>query len=89
VRHGRREAILVAYDRDGKIINILKRKSRLVLEPAVYAELQTTGLPFHLEMDLPARDIYLRAGIYDLGSGHAGTLGIPLAADHAIPSLPN
>jgi hypothetical protein len=86
VRHGRIEAMLVAYDRDGKIINRLKRESRLALEPAVYVELQQKGLPFHLEIDVPAGDIYLRTGIYDVGSGNAGTLGFPLAADHAIPA---
>jgi VWFA-related protein len=86
VRHGRIEAMLVAYDRDGKIINILKRKSRLALEPVDFAELQTKGLPFHLEIDVPAGDVYLRSGIYDLGSGNAGTLGFPLTADHAIPT---
>jgi VWFA-related protein len=88
VRHGRIEAMLIAYDRDGKIINILKRQSRLALEPAVYAQLQTDGLPFHLEIDVPPGDIYLRTGIYDLGSGNAGTLGFPLAANHAIPATP-
>jgi VWFA-related protein len=86
VRHGRLEAILIAYDRDGKIINVLKRKSRLALEPEVYGELQKKGLPFHLEIDVPSGDIYLRTGIYDLGSGHAGTLGFPLTAVHAIPT---
>jgi VWFA-related protein len=86
VRHGRIEIMLIAYDRDGKIINILKRKSRLALEPAVYEELQKKGLPFHLEIDVPPGDIYLRTGIYDLGSGNAGTLGFPLTAVHAIPA---
>jgi VWFA-related protein len=86
VRHGRIEAMLIAYDHNGRIINILKRKSRLALEPAVYAELQKNGLPFHLEIDVPPGDIYLRTGIYDLGSGHAGTLGFPLSAVQAIPT---
>jgi len=86
IRHDRIEAMLVAYDRDGKIVNILKRRSRLALEPAVYGELQKKGLPFHLEIDVPPGDIYLRTGIYDLGSGNAGTLGFPLSAVHAIPT---
>jgi len=85
VRHGRIEAMLIAYDRDGKIINLLKRKSRLALEPAVFGELQKKGLPFHLEIDVPSGDIYLRTGIYDLDSGNAGTLGFPLTAVHATP----
>jgi VWFA-related protein len=86
IRHGRIEAMLIAYDREGKIINILKKKSRLALKPAVYSELQAQGLPFYLEIDVPLGDIYLRTGIFDLESGNAGTLGLPLAADHAIPS---
>ncbi|MHB8500332.1 MAG: VWA domain-containing protein, partial [Candidatus Acidiferrales bacterium] len=88
VRRGSIEAMLVAYDRDGKIINILKRKSRLALAPAVYAELQTKGLPFHLEIDVPPGDVYLRTGVYDLRSGHTGTLGIPLSvvADSTPPA---
>jgi VWFA-related protein len=86
IRHGRIEAMLIAYDREGKIINILKKKSRLALKPAVYSELQAKGLPFYLEIDVPLGDVYLRTGIFDLESGNAGTLGLPLVADHPIPS---
>jgi hypothetical protein len=32
----------------------------------------------HEEIDLPTGEVYLRTGIYDLNSGSAGTLGIPL-----------
>ncbi len=78
VRHGRIEAIVIAYDRSGKIVNIAKRKSRLALKPADYAELQSKGLPVYLELDVPPGDVYLRTGIYDVGSGNAGTLGFPL-----------
>lgn len=78
VKHGRIEAMLVAYDREGKIVNIAKRASRFALKPADYARLQTTGLPLYLEIDAPPEDIYLRTGVYDWGSGNAGTLGFPL-----------
>jgi VWFA-related protein len=78
VKHGRLEVILVAYDRTGKIINISKRTSRLALPPKDFPTLQAKGLPLHLEIDVPPGDIYLRTGIYDLNSGNAGTLGIPL-----------
>ncbi len=84
VHHGRIEAMLVAYDREGKIVNVVKRSSRLALKPEDYSALQANGLPFHLEIDVPSGDIYLRTGIYDLSSGNAGTLGFPLIADHAI-----
>jgi hypothetical protein len=78
VKHGRLEVILVAYDRTGKIINISKRTSRLALPPKDFPALQAKGLPLHLEIDVPPVDIYLRTGIYDLNSGNAGTLGLPL-----------
>jgi VWFA-related protein len=86
VRHGRLEAILIAYDREGKIINISKKTSRLAWSREVYAELQAKGLPFHLEIDVPPGDVYLRTGIYDLGSGNAGTLGFPLSSVGLAPA---
>ncbi|HYL63670.1 MAG TPA: VWA domain-containing protein [Candidatus Methylomirabilis sp.] len=78
VRHGRIEAMLVAYDREGKIVNIAKRASRFALKPEDYTRLQTKGLPLYLEIDIPPGDVYLRTGVYDWGSGNAGTLGFPL-----------
>jgi VWFA-related protein len=86
VKYGRLEAILVAYDRAGKIVNISKRTSRLALPPQDFPTLQAKGLPLHLEIDVPPGDIYLRTGIYDLNSGNAGTLGFPLAAVTASDS---
>jgi len=83
VKRGRLEAILVAYDRDGKIVNISKRTSRFAVKPLVYAEVQSKGLPLYLEIDVPPGDVYLRTGIYDWRSGNAGTLGLPLRT--AIP----
>lgn len=79
MKHGRLELMLVAYDRSGKIVNIAKRVTRFALTPQGYAEAQTSGLPLHLEIDVPPGDnIYLRTGVYDFNSGNAGTLGFPL-----------
>lgn len=80
VKHGRLEAMLIAYDRAGKIVNISKRASRFAIPPKDYSDLQTKGLPLHLEIDVPPGDVYLRTGIYDPNSGNAGTLGFPLTA---------
>lgn len=88
VKHGRIEAMLVAYDRDGKIVNIAKRASRFALKPDDYARLQTTGLPLYLEIDAPPEDIYLRTGVYDWGSGNAGTLGFPLNTLPPVAAVP-
>lgn len=88
VKHGRIEAMLVAYDREGKIVNIAKRASRFALKPDDYARLQTTGLPLYLEIDAPREDVYLRTGVYDWGSGNAGTLGFPLNTLPPVAAVP-
>jgi hypothetical protein len=77
-RHGEIETMLVAYDREGNILNIVKRKSGLALEPKVFQAIQTVGLQLHEEIDIPVGEVYLRTGIFDLSSGSCGTLGIPL-----------
>ena len=50
----------------------------LLVKPEVYAGLQKVGVQMHKEIDLPKEYVYLRTGVYDLRSGTAGTLGIPL-----------
>ena len=45
-----------------------------------YPNVQKNGLQIHKEIDVPAGDTFLRTGIYDLKSGEAGTLGVPLRA---------
>ena len=79
VRHGDIEAMLAAYDLDGKPLNFVVRKFEVELERKVYDEVKTLGLQLRQEIDVPQEDLYLRTGIYDHGSGRAGTLGIPLA----------
>jgi VWFA-related protein len=77
-RHGEIEAMVVAYDHEGKILNISKQKFQLALEPKLYEAAQTMGLQVREEIDVPQGDVYLRTGIFDLASGSCGTLGIPL-----------
>lgn len=77
-RHGEIEVMLVAYDHDGKILNIVKRKSVLTMDPKTYEGVQKAGLQAHEEIDVPQGEVYLRTGIFDLTSGNCGTLGIPL-----------
>jgi hypothetical protein len=77
-RHGNIEVMLVAYDREGKPLNFEVTRGDLVLQPNVYADLLKVGLQIHREIDVPGEDVYLRTGIYDIGSDAAGTLGFPL-----------
>ncbi len=87
--HGEIEVMLVAYDREGKVLNILKRKSELALEAKVYERVQATGLRAHEEIDVPQGDVYLRTGIFDLSSGSCGTLGFPLRTASPANREPN
>jgi hypothetical protein len=80
VRHGNIEVMLIAFDHDGTILNIVKKRSKLALDPKVYAATQAVGLQIHEDIDVPPSDVYLRTGIYDLNSGNCGTIGIPLSA---------
>jgi VWFA-related protein len=80
VRHGQIEAMLVAYGLEGEPLNFVVRKFGFALEPDVYAAMKQIGLQFQQEIDVPQKDVYLRMGIYDLGSASSGTLGVPLSA---------
>jgi len=88
VRHGNVEAMLTAYDFEGKPLNFVARKFAIDLEPNVYEEAKTIGLQLSQEIDVPQEDFYLRTGIYDANSARAGTLGIPLAPSSptAVPA---
>jgi hypothetical protein len=77
-RRGNVEVRLIAYDRDGKPLNMVSKKNGIVVAQQVYEELQRVGLQVHQEIDVPAGEVYLRTGVFDLNSGKAGTLGIAL-----------
>lgn len=80
VRRGKIEVALVAYSRDGRPLNWRFQFVGLVVRPDQYAMAQNSGIPFHLDLDVPPGDIYLRSGIFDSSSNKAGTLEIPLSA---------
>jgi hypothetical protein len=86
--HGRIEAGLMAYDRDGNAVNWSALTQGMNLEPDVYTEIQKSGVPAHMEIDLPNSDIYLATGIYDWNTGKAGTLEVPLNVGVTAASQP-
>ena len=63
--HGNIEIALIAYDREGKRLN------SVVIDGDI-------NLQIHKEINVPKEYVYLRTGVYDLKSGTAGTLGVPL-----------
>jgi len=75
---GRIQIALMAYDRDGKAVNWTGATQEMNLRPEIYAGIQKSGIPAHMEIDLPNTDLYLETGIYDWNTGKAGTLEIPL-----------
>jgi hypothetical protein len=51
------------------------------ITPEIFAAIQHSGLPAHIDIDLPAdKDVYLQTGVYDWSTGKAGTLEVPLGA---------
>jgi VWFA-related protein len=80
VRHGYIEVMLLAFDREGSILNIVKKRSKLTMDAKVYAATQQVGMQIREEIDVPPGEVYLRTGIYDLNAGNCGTVGVPLNA---------
>jgi len=78
IRRGHIEIMLVAFDRDGKPLNLAAAKYRVSLRPQDYANAQQNGLQVHAEIDAPGGEVFLHAGVYDLNSHTAGTLGVAL-----------
>ena len=83
-RHAIVEVMLIAYDRDGRPLNLTKGRGDAKLTPKSYEEARRVGFQVHKEIDIPSGYAYLRTGVYDWNSRKAGTLGIPLS----VSSLP-
>jgi len=82
-RSGNIEIMLVAFGANGDVLNFVKKRSTLTMDPKVYEATQQVGMQVHEEIDVPAGENYLRVGIYDLNSGKCGTVGAALASSAA------
>jgi VWFA-related protein len=78
VHHAHLEFVIVAYNADGKRLNMLDQNADLTLPPDLYAKILKTGVPMHLEIDLPTGQVYLRVVVHDLENARLGALEIPL-----------
>jgi VWFA-related protein len=72
------EFVAIAYDRDGKILNVANRSFKLNLQSAQFSQIMQTGLPLHQELDVPAGEVYLRIAVHDLSTDRIGSVEIPL-----------
>lgn len=72
------EVLALAYDEDGKAVNIAGRAFQLTLQPAEYQQVLQNGLVLHQEIDVPAGKMYLRLIVHDLVTDQIGSLELPL-----------
>lgn len=79
IRRGQIEVALVAYSQAGKPLNWEARQIGLAIRPEQAAIADKSGIPFHFDIDAPAGDVYLRTGVYDMGTHKVGTLEIPMS----------
>jgi VWFA-related protein len=75
---GKIQVELLAYDGNGAALNWNGGTMAVNLSAESFAAVQRTGIPAHLEIDLPSSALYLEAGVYDWTARKAGTLEIPL-----------
>jgi VWFA-related protein len=81
--HASLEFVALAYDRDGKTLNVTARAIKLNLQPAQYERVMQSGMPLHEEIDLPAGEVYLRLAVHDLSTDRIGAMEIPLKVSPA------
>jgi VWFA-related protein len=86
IRQGKISVGLMAYDRDGNAVNWAGAIQGMNLQPDVFTAIQKSGVPAHMEIDLPNTGVYLETGVYDWGSGKAGTLEVPLNPTATAPT---
>jgi VWFA-related protein len=80
MHHASIEVTLLAYDRDGTPVNWAVRLLQVRVPRERYEQTQANGVAFNLDIDVPKSGLYLRSGMYDMGSNKAGTMEIPIAA---------
>jgi hypothetical protein len=81
---GRIQVELLAYSPGGQALNWTGGTQVMEMPPGTYAAVQKSGIPAHIEIDVPQdQPVVLSSGVYDLSTGKAGTLQIPLQAGTA------
>ena len=78
LEHAQLEFSVVAYDADGKRINVTDNAFAFGMTPPIYAQVMAGGFPRHLEIDLPEGQVSLRIVVHDMNSGKAGATEVPL-----------
>jgi len=75
---GKLQLGMIAYGRDGNAVNWGSATQQMSMQPDFFASVQKSGVPAHLDIDVPDADVWLEIGVYDWNTGKAGTLEVPL-----------
>lgn len=78
LRTGRLDALVIAYGSHGKLLNWAENVVPISLDRAEWNRYKGYSLEVHQTLDLPAGRVHLRVGLYDVGSGRFGSMGIPV-----------
>ena len=84
---GKIEVGLMAYDRDGNPVNWDRVTLGINLRPAEFEAMQKSGIPVHMQLDLPDENVNLVTGVYDWGNGKTGSLEIPIQPARVAPPV--
>lgn len=76
--HSALEVLAIAYDPEGKALNIVEHPFKLNLKPEEYEQLMRDGLSLHEEIDVPPGEAYLRIAVHDLATNQLGALEVPI-----------
>jgi VWFA-related protein len=72
------EFIAIVYGRDGKQLNRSDTAFAFHLRADQYAAAMQHGIPWQVELDLPAGHVFLRVAVHDLLSNRMGSTEFPL-----------
>lgn len=86
LRRGFVELMLVAYEKNGLPLNLVTSTNEFKVPAKLYESNQNVEIHAREEIDLPNRELYLRAGLYEPASGNVGTIGIALSPLTARPA---
>jgi VWFA-related protein len=76
--HSALELLAIAYDPDGKALNLVDHPFHITLKPEEYEKIVRSGLTLREEIDIPRGDVYLRLAVHDLLTDQLGSLELHL-----------
>ena len=71
---------MVAYDRQGNVVNSAATMMVLNFDPVRYASILRAGTVQHVDFELPSEAESMTLGVFDTQTGKTGTVEIPLRA---------